>query len=89
MSAELTALEAEAKAALEACASLADLIAWNSTWLGDKGKLTAEMKKVGALPKEERPAFGQKVNQIKADLTQAKEARQAALKKKEAEIMEV
>jgi len=53
--------------------------------LGDKGQLTAQLKKVGAIPKEERPAFGQAINRIKAELTQAKEARQAALKKQELE----
>jgi phenylalanyl-tRNA synthetase alpha chain len=83
MSTELDALETEAKAALEACATPQELISWNSTYLGDKGQLTAQLKKVGGLPKEERPAFGQAINRIKAELTQAKDARQAALKAQE------
>src|SRR2546425_524975 len=67
----------------EACATMQDLIGWNSTYLGDKGQLTAQLKKVGAIPKEERPAFGLAINRIKAELAQAKEARQAALKQLE------
>src|SRR6478609_6049581 len=81
MSSELATLEAEAKTALAACAATQDLIAWNSTYLGD----TAQLKKVGAIPKEERPAFGQAINRLKAELTQAKDNRQAALKKQELE----
>jgi phenylalanyl-tRNA synthetase alpha chain len=68
---------------LAACGAIQDLIAWNSNWLGDKGQLTAQLKKVGGMPKEERPAFGQAINRIKAELTEAKEARQAALKQEE------
>ncbi len=86
MSTELATLEVEAKAALDACATTPDLIAWNSTYLGDKGQLTAQLKKVGAMPKEERPAFGQAINRVKAELAQAKDARQAILKKQELEL---
>jgi phenylalanyl-tRNA synthetase alpha chain len=85
MSNELAALEAEAKSALDACASTNDLTAWNTTFLGDKGRLTAELKKVGGMPKEERPVFGQAINRIKAELATAKDARQAVIKKQELE----
>jgi phenylalanyl-tRNA synthetase alpha chain len=85
MSSELATLEAEAKQALTACGSVQDLIGWNSQWLGEKGLLTAQLKKVGGLPKEERPAFGQTINRIKAELTRLKEARQEELKRLELE----
>lgn len=82
---DLASLESEAKSALEACGTTADLAAWNLTFLGDKGRLTAELKKVGGMPKEERPAFGQAINRIKAELTAAKDERQSLLKKRELE----
>lgn len=82
---ELTALEQRARQELEACAAPPDLQAWNSTYLGDKGHLTAQLKKVGALPREERPAFGQAVNRVKSELTKLKEARQEALNRQELE----
>jgi phenylalanyl-tRNA synthetase alpha chain len=85
MSNDLAALETEAKAALEACVSTQDVIAWNAAFLGDKGRLTAELKKVGGMPKEERPAFGQAMNRVKAELAQAKDVRQLFLKKQELE----
>ena len=82
---ELAAILAEAKQSLAACASVADLARWNSTYLGDKGLVTAQAKKVGGLPREERPAFGQALNRVKNELTQLKEARQQELKRLELE----
>jgi phenylalanyl-tRNA synthetase alpha chain len=82
---ELLALEQRAKQELEACSSLPDLAAWTSAYLGDKGHLTAQLKKVGALPKEERPAFGQAVNRLKSELAQLKDARQQNLAQQELE----
>lgn len=82
---ELLGLEETAKRELSECATLQDLIAWNSSYLGDKGLVTALLKKVGALPKEERPAFGQAVNRVKGELTRLKEERQERLKQEELE----
>jgi phenylalanyl-tRNA synthetase alpha chain len=82
---DLATIEAEAKQALAACASVADLARWNSTYLGDKGQVTVHAKKVGGLPREERPAFGQAVNRVKGELTQLKDARQEELKRLELE----
>ncbi len=82
---ELTALESQARRELEACSTPQDLAAWNSAFLGDKGQLTLQLKKVGGLPREERPAFGQAVNRIKSELASLKESRQELLKRQELE----
>lgn len=82
---ELIGLERRAFNELKECATLQDLQTWNAAYLGDKGHLTAQLKKVGALPKEERPAFGQAVNRVKAELTRLKDSRQDELKKQELE----
>jgi phenylalanyl-tRNA synthetase alpha chain len=48
-------------------------------YLGKSGRLTAQLKALGALPKEERPAAGQAINRVKEELQQAIEARRSAL----------
>lgn len=82
---ELQCLEREAREALDLCNTPQELVAWNSQFLGDKGLLTQQLKKVGGLPKEQRPAFGQSVNRIKAELSQLKDSRQEELKARELE----
>jgi phenylalanyl-tRNA synthetase alpha chain len=82
---DLASIEAEATQSLAACASTADLARWNSTYLGDKGLVTAQAKKVGGLPKEQRPAFGQSLNRVKNELTRLKDVRQEELKRLELE----
>ena len=40
-------------------------------YLGKKGSVTLSLKKVGAMTPEERPAFGQKVNEVKKAIEEA------------------
>ncbi|MGA2190535.1 MAG: phenylalanine--tRNA ligase subunit alpha [Steroidobacteraceae bacterium] len=47
--------------------------------LGKKGALTERLKGLGALPAAERPAAGQLINEAKARMQEALEARRAAL----------
>ena len=64
-------------------------------FLGKKGELTSIMKSMREVPPEERPAFGQRVNQARAEIEEkleemksslAKKAREAQLK---AEVIDV
>lgn len=48
-------------------------------YLGKKGELTAQLKSLGQLPAEERPAAGGKINVAKQQLQQAIEARKISL----------
>lgn len=48
-------------------------------YLGKKGELTAQLKSLGQLPSEERPAAGGKINVAKQHLQQAIEARKTSL----------
>lgn len=48
-------------------------------YLGKKGLITSQMKQLGALPKEDRPAFGQKINVAKQSVQQALDARKEQL----------
>ena len=53
--------------------------------LGRKGELTAILRELGKLDKDQRPVMGQKVNQVREQLTAALETREAAMAKLEQE----
>ena len=48
-------------------------------FLGKKGLLTAQMKQLGSLPTQERPAFGEAVNQVKRAVEEAAARRRAQI----------
>ncbi|HAG73510.1 MAG TPA: phenylalanine--tRNA ligase subunit alpha, partial [Gammaproteobacteria bacterium] len=48
-------------------------------YLGKKGELTAQLKSLGQLPADERPATGGKINVAKQQLQQTIEARKKSL----------
>lgn len=48
-------------------------------YLGKKGVLTEQLKQVGNLSAEQRPIFGDKVNQIKAEIAKALQAKKQLL----------
>ncbi|HEX3728265.1 MAG TPA: phenylalanine--tRNA ligase subunit alpha [Opitutaceae bacterium] len=68
MSEILQSILAKAAAELGALQSRPELEAAKARYVGPNGELTAVMKQMGALPKEERPAFGKRVNETKAKL---------------------
>jgi len=81
---QLSQLEKESLAVLEALENSDALTEWNKRYLGKKGALTQMLRSVGQLPKEERPAFGQAANKVKVALeaayeTKAEELRQAEM----------
>jgi phenylalanyl-tRNA synthetase alpha chain len=81
-------LEQTATEALSALESVADskvLESWHVAYLGRKGSITQMIRRVGDLPKEERPAFGQRANEIKRELEAAYAKQAQALKAAEME----
>lgn len=68
---EIKALEERALAALGAAGSLAALAEWKSSFLGKQGEVTKASRGLGALPAEERPAAGQRINALRATLDAA------------------
>lgn len=79
---ELENLESLRKTALErieSATSSAQLDALETEYLGRKGELTQQLRKIGSLPAEERKGFGQAVNEIKDDLGRAIDQRRGAL----------
>jgi phenylalanyl-tRNA synthetase alpha chain len=95
MKEQLESIRKSALAAVEQTQTNRDLDALRVKYLGKKGELTALLKKMGALPAQERPAMGQLANQARADLEQAIEAqgkrleRVALEKKLESETIDV
>jgi phenylalanyl-tRNA synthetase alpha chain len=72
---ELNQLEQSAHSELAAAGGEELLRAWHTRYFGDRGLLKEALKKIGEVPREERPAYGQRANQIKEALTAAYEAR--------------
>ncbi len=65
---QIEPLRESALTELRAAADLGALERVRTAYLGPSGRLTALMKQLGTLPKEERPAAGKLVNTAKADL---------------------
>src|SRR6266851_1497994 len=68
MSAELLDLETRALRELKACADEAALRTWNTRFFGDNGEVKKALAGVGKVPKDQRPAYGKQVNEIKVKL---------------------
>ena len=79
----VTNIKNEGLSRIEACESLADLQNLRVLYLGKKGPIQDLMKSMKDLSKEERPAFGQKVNELKQTIAAAIEEKRAVLEEKE------
>jgi phenylalanyl-tRNA synthetase alpha chain len=77
---ELNELEREALTALEGADDEELLARWRSAHLGRKGMVTEAVKVIGGLPHGERPAYGQRVNEVKQALEAAYEAKVGVLR---------
>ncbi len=67
------------RAETDASGSLADLDKIRVRFLGKKGLLTQQLKQLGTLPADQRPAAGQAINLAKTELQAAIEARRSTL----------
>ena len=65
---QLTALLARAQAELPALKTRADYEATKARYVGPNGSLTALMKQMGALPKDQKPIVGKLINETKPAL---------------------
>jgi phenylalanyl-tRNA synthetase alpha chain len=77
---QIATLKSDTAAAIAGADSLEALDAVRVGALGKKGSITALMKQLGALPPEQRRAFGAEVNILKDEIAGLLEARQSALK---------
>jgi phenylalanyl-tRNA synthetase alpha chain len=86
---QLDGLEQEALKALQGAMDDDALSEWRSSYLGRKGKATEAVKALGTLPKEERPAYGRRVNEVKRSLEVAYQAKAEELKQSEQARLQV
>lgn len=82
---QLENLAQTARTELEQLATGEALDDWNSQYIGRKGEIPQMLRRVGELPKEDRPAFGQRANQLKRELETAYEEKATAIKTAEME----
>ena len=85
MSDDLKAIEAQFQEGLAAAETMEALEALRVSVLGKKGSLTQIMRSMGKVAPEERPAMGQLVNTVRANVEAALKARREALS---AELLE-
>lgn len=81
----LSSLDSEAAGRIAAADSLPALESLEIEYLGRKGPLAGLMQQLSTLPREERPAFGRRVNELKHRLTDLISARRDVLGAEEAE----
>ena len=81
--AKLDSIKDAALAAFKSAPSSKDLYDLKVQYLGKSGSLTEIMKEMATLPKEEKPLFGKRVNEVKQLLETAYSEAENALKNKE------
>lgn len=79
MKEQIKALREQAMQELQTLTQPKELEEFRVRVMGKKGSLTGLLRGMGALPAEERPQMGQLVNEVRAELEQALEARAAAV----------
>ena len=79
MNQDLDNLLERASRSIDEAADMAALDAVRVAYLGKKGELTAQLKNLGQLPAEERPAAGQAINEVKSRIQSLLEARRVIL----------
>jgi phenylalanyl-tRNA synthetase alpha chain len=82
---ELSSVVEQALHEVASCSALAALEDCRVKWLGKKGGLTEQLKALGALPAGERPAAGARINEAKARVQEAIEARRTSLEQSQDE----
>ncbi|MGC8861872.1 MAG: phenylalanine--tRNA ligase subunit alpha [Armatimonadota bacterium] len=79
---ERDSLDALGRKALEQIASagsLAELDSLDTEYLGRKGQITLELRKIGSMPPDQRKEFGQAVNRLKLEIAEAIQRRRGEL----------
>ncbi|RLC52024.1 MAG: phenylalanine--tRNA ligase subunit alpha [Candidatus Cloacimonadota bacterium] len=83
MKEELQKVLEAAKVDIAQAGSMHELMQLKSRYTGKKSVLNGFMQKIGSLPKEERPAFGQTVNVVKSEIAEILASREAEIKDSE------
>lgn len=85
MEAQLNQILEEAKGNLASIEDRGSFESWKASLVGPRGKLTELMKGMGALPKEEKPAAGRRINAAKQELESLFAAARESIERREME----
>ena len=85
MKEEIKKIEENAITELNNCNELKELEELRVKYLGKKGELTALLKMMGSLSKEERPVIGSLVNKVRDELEETISSKEKVLRKQEIE----
>ena len=83
MEEQVKQIEKSALEELNSCTELKALEETRVKYLGKKGELTALLKQMGSLSKEERPVIGSMVNRVRDELEEIISSKEEILKKEE------
>ncbi len=83
----IESLKASLEAALKSVDNQNELQQLKATYLGKKAELTKLMRHMKDLPNEEKPAFGQKINQAKQEFSQMIDAQKVVIQKREMDAL--
>lgn len=83
---ELTGIRDTALGKVQAASSSGELDTLETDYLGRKGELTLQLRRIGSLAPEARKDFGQAVNDIKNELASAIESRRQQLAAAESQV---
>ena len=83
MEEQVKQIEKSALEELKSCTELKALEETRVKYLGKKGELTALLKQMGSLSKEERPVIGSMVNRVRDELEEIISSKEESLKKEE------
>ena len=83
MEEQVKQIEKSALEELNSCTELKTLEETRVKYLGKKGELTALLKQMGSLSKEERPVIGSMVNKVRDELEEIISSKEEKLKKEE------
>ncbi len=68
MEEQLQSILSEAREGVGTLKSIPELEQFKARFMGPRGSFTGIRKEIGNLPKEERPAFGKRINEVKTEL---------------------
>lgn len=83
---DLKALETQGLDDLRACADESAIRTWYGKFLGEKGLIRAAQTRLGAIPKEQKAAYGQEFNRVKTALAASYESALAEAKEKALQV---
>src|SRR4051812_14704659 len=79
VSEQIENVRTQADTELAGVRSVSDLEQFRIKFLGSNGQIKSLMKLLGQVPREEKPAIGQRVNKVKDQVTAAFEEKKASL----------